>query len=110
MDARRTQLKAAALLAACFLVSPARAGEEGAGADTFARAMHAYAHDHYGQAFADLSPLADRGHAEAARIVWLMHRHGLQLYGQHFAVEPGRAERWLGAAAAAHDAVRSARR
>lgn len=113
MNTRRTRLMAAALLGACLVSTVVAAGEQGeAGesADTFARAMQAYARDHYAQAFAELAPLADHGHTEAARIVWLMQRHGPRLYGQRFAVEPVRAERWLTVAAAAHDAVRSARR
>jgi hypothetical protein len=111
MNARRSRLSMTVLLGACLVSPVAAAGEEGDGAEAFARAMQVYAHDHYAQAFAELALLADRGHTEAARIVWLMHRHGPRLYGLRFAVEAGRGERWLSVASAGHDDVlRSARR
>jgi hypothetical protein len=92
------------LLAALFLGVSGLFGAAAANdtsADTFASAMWAYSHDHYPQAFADLASLADRGHGEAARIAWLMHRHGPRLYGRRFEVEPARAGRWLAVAAVA---------
>jgi hypothetical protein len=99
MNCGSPRLVAALVLSVSGLFGAAAANEEGA--DTFALAMRAYAHDYYSQAFADLASLADRGHGEAARIAWLMHRHGPRLYGGHFEVEPGRAGRWLAVAAVA---------
>ena len=52
--------------------------------DRFAEAMLAYERNHWPQAFAALVALATEGHADAARVAMLMHRHGPRLYGQHF--------------------------
>jgi hypothetical protein len=105
MNCGSRRLVAALLLSVSGLFGAAAANEEDA--DTFARAMRAYAHDHYPQAFADLASLADSGHGEAARIAWLMHRYGLRLYGGRFEVEPGRAGRWLALAAVALHTART---
>lgn len=49
-------------------------------------AQQAYEDNHWPQAFAAFLVLATEGHADAARVVMLMHRHGPRLYGQQFAM------------------------
>ena len=49
-------------------------------------AQQAYEDNHWPQAFATFLVLATEGHADAARVVMLMHRHGPRLYGQQFAM------------------------
>ena len=50
----------------------------------YAEAQQDYERSHWPQAFAAFTLLATQGHADAARVAWLMHRHGPRLYGQHF--------------------------
>lgn len=56
--------------------------------DSFDAAMAQYETGHHAQAYAQLARLADAGHPEAARIAWLMQRHGERLYGQRFEATP----------------------
>ena len=51
-----------------------------------AEALQAYERNHWPQAFSAFMVLANQGHAESARVVLLMHRHGPGLYGQDFAL------------------------
>ena len=50
---------------------------------------------HRAQAFALYAALADRGHAEAARIALQMWRYGPQLYAMSFAAQPEQLAYWL---------------
>lgn len=63
-------------------------------ADALAAAHEAYERGHWPQAFAAFAQRADEGHAEAARIALLMHRHGPTLYGQHFDASPYQQLQW----------------
>jgi hypothetical protein len=63
-------------------------------ADALAAAHEAYERGHWPQAFAAFAQRADEGHAEAARIALLMHRHGSTLYGQHFEASPYQQLQW----------------
>lgn len=54
----------------------------------FNEALLAYERNHWLQAYDEFTLLAERGHADAARMVVQMHRHGPALYGQHFALSP----------------------
>lgn len=60
----------------------------------FDQAIEAYEHCRWLQSFNALASLADRGHAEATRIVMQMQRFGPALYGQQFAMTPEQGERW----------------
>jgi hypothetical protein len=70
------------------------------GAVAFDEALAHYEQQRFAAAFAELSRLADGGHAEAARVAVLMSAHGPRLYGQAFAVERARLARWLDLASA----------
>lgn len=48
---------------------------------TFDEAMAQYERCKWSAAFVKLAELADRGHAESARIAWLMARYGPKLFG-----------------------------
>lgn len=63
----------------------------------FDQAIESYEHCRWLQSFDALASLADRGHAEAARIVMQMQRFGPALYGQQFAMTPEQGERWAAA-------------
>jgi hypothetical protein len=59
-----------------------RADDAGVGrtADALEAAQHAYEEGRWEAAYRQFAALADDGDAEAARVAWLMHRHGLPLY------------------------------
>ncbi len=63
-------------------------------ADRFDAAMQAYERNQWPQAFDALRQLAELGHADASRVVMQMHQHGLQLYGQQFALTAGQLARF----------------
>jgi hypothetical protein len=71
----------------------------------FQEAMLAYERNHWSLAFGLLAALADDGHAEAARIVLQMQRHGPMLYRSEFGTSAERIERWMRVAACAIDAT-----
>jgi hypothetical protein len=75
--------------AASAQTSPA--AEAGASFDS---AMAAYERNHWDQAYADFTALADKGHAEAARIALQMWRHGPALYQRSFAANAHQVARW----------------
>lgn len=87
---------ALALAAACIGAAVAQAPA----APAFERAMADYDAQRFAAAFEALSPLADAGHREAARIALLMTAHGPRLYGRRFEVDGARRARWLEAATA----------
>jgi hypothetical protein len=70
----------------------------------FERAMADYAQRNYAAAHQALWVLADKGHAESARIALLMAAHGQQRYGMRFNIGPVQQERWLAAALPQGDA------
>jgi hypothetical protein len=87
-------------LAPALLMStplPGQASTESA----FSCAMDQFGSMRFAAAFEALAPLADAGHAEAARIALLMRAHGPRLFGQRFEVDAPRRERWLDAASRA---------
>ncbi|MBC7619964.1 MAG: hypothetical protein H7293_13440 [Candidatus Saccharibacteria bacterium] len=63
-------------------------------ARAFAEAMAHYEQCKWSQAFADFAALADSGHAESARIAWLMARHGPKLFGGPRVASLTQIERW----------------
>lgn len=74
---------------------PARAGAaDTATAQAFDTALQAYERCHWLQAFEQLVRLAERDHAQAARMAMQMYKHGPGLYGQTFALAPGQVERF----------------
>jgi hypothetical protein len=55
----------------------------------FAAATQEYRAQHYASAYGRFVQLADQGHAEAARIAWMMYRSGPVLFGtQWYASTP----------------------
>jgi hypothetical protein len=60
----------------------------------FDRAIEHFAHGRWSEAFAELVPLADAGHCEAARIAMLMTTRGPRLFGRSFPASPSQRERW----------------
>lgn len=58
-------------------------------------ALQAYERNHWLEAYATLSTLADRGHPEASRLALLMWRHGPALYGQRFEAHATQRAGWL---------------
>jgi hypothetical protein len=82
-------LRAAILALPLLALAPARAQPIDIDA-----AHEAYAQGHYDRAYAGFSRLADAGHADAARIAWLMHRHGERLYGRPFEATPYQQLNW----------------
>jgi hypothetical protein len=52
----------------------------------YADALQAYERNHWPQAYLAFTVLATQGHADAVRVVLLMHRYGPGLYGQDFAL------------------------
>jgi hypothetical protein len=90
-------LAQAALALACGL-APAMAFSQPAAADSrttaFVAAMAAYESNHWPQAFAALSTLADQGHAEAQRVALLMWRHSMALYGTKFDASAAQRQQW----------------
>ena len=67
-------------------------------APAFDGALEHFAHGRWKAAFEALVPLADAGHAEAARIAGLMSLRGPRLFGQAFPASRAQRERWLVAA------------
>ena len=59
-----------------------RVGDAGVGrtAGALEAAQHDYEEGRWEAAYRQFAALADGGDAEAARVAWLMHRHGLALY------------------------------
>lgn len=78
------------LLAASLAVAQPLQAQTG----DFDAAMTQYERGHHAQAFAQFAHLADAGHPEAARIAWLMQRHGERLYGQRFEATPWQQLAW----------------
>ena len=74
---------------------PARASAaDAATAEAFDTALQDYARCHWLPAFEQLVRLADRDHAQAARMAMQMYRYGPGLFGQTFALSPGQVERF----------------
>ena len=63
-------------------------------ADAFGQAHGAYDHGRWEAAYRTFAALADSGDAEAARIAWLMHRHGLALYRTALPASDAQRARW----------------
>lgn len=87
----------AALCLAIWLGAAAAAGA----ASRLDEAQASLERGHWPQAYTLFATLADEGDAQAARVAFLMHRHGLLLYGQRFDADAARRLRWLDAATAA---------
>ena len=70
-------------------------------ADAFDRAHDAYDEGRWEAAYRTFAALADGGDAEAARIAWLMHRHGPALYRTALPASDTQRVRWQQISAAA---------
>ena len=57
-------------------------------------AVEAYEKNYWVDAFTIYAYLADTGNAEAARIAYLMWRHGISLYKNEFNATPEQVENW----------------
>lgn len=79
------------------LVAGAASAQTAAAPDAFQAfdaAMVAYERNHWDEAFAALGRLADRGHAEAARLALQMWGFGPKLYQKNFSASAAQVERW----------------
>ena len=63
-------------------------------AQRFDAALVAYERNHWPEAYAALSALADSGHPEAARMAHQMQRYGLVLYGREFVASASQVALW----------------
>lgn len=63
-------------------------------AQRFYAALGEYERNHWPEAYATLSALADSGHPKAARMALLMWRHGPALYGHEFVASADQLARW----------------
>jgi hypothetical protein len=63
-------------------------------AQAFETALQVYERCHWLPAFEQLVRLADRGHAQSARLVMQMHQYGPALFGQAFALSPDEMDRF----------------
>ena len=79
------------LLVGAASAQPARAPDA---ARDFDAAVIAYERNHWNEAYAAFTGLADRGDAEAARIALQMWRHGHALYRMTFSANAQQVERW----------------
>jgi hypothetical protein len=59
------------------------------------QAAEAYEKNHWTDAFAAYSILADTGDADAARIAYQMWKYGVPLYATEFLATPFQLKRWL---------------
>ena len=76
-------------------MAPALAGAADiATTKAFDTALQDYERCRWLPAFEQLVRLADRGHAQSARMVMQMHQYGPALYGQAFALSPGQMDRF----------------
>lgn len=60
----------------------------------FDAAQVAYERNHWPEAYAALSALADSGHTEGARMALQMRQYGLALYGREFVASAGQVAQW----------------
>jgi hypothetical protein len=60
----------------------------------FAAATQEYRAQHYAGAYGRFVRLADQGHAEAARIAWMMYRDGPVLFGTQWYASTPQLEAW----------------
>ena len=91
----RAPLLLALAATCCLAVAPAQAADASPAESQFDQAMDAYERNHWSLAFDGLAVLADAGDGEAARLAWLMSRHGAALYRVRLEAEPTRRQRWL---------------
>jgi 2,4-dienoyl-CoA reductase-like NADH-dependent reductase (Old Yellow Enzyme family) len=87
-------LSCAWLAGAMLTAASAQAAPAAEEAPSFDRAMTDYERNHWDQAYAAFTALADQGHAEAARIALQMWRHGPALYQRSFAANAHQVARW----------------
>ncbi len=95
---RAAQAVSRLVLAICVLCTAGPAAADGDVAESaqerFECAMELYRTQRFAGAFGRLAQLADQGHAEAARIAWMMVRHGKALYGSEWEATPMQWQRW----------------
>ena len=72
-------------------------------AQRFDAALLAYERNHWPEAYAALSALADNGHPEAARMALQMRQYGPALYGRWFVASAGRVAMWKRSAGCSGD-------
>lgn len=92
-----TPARAATLLLLVFLLTvgaPHSRATPTSDALDFRAAMAAYERNHWPEAYATLSALADSGHPEAARLALQMRQFGPALYGREFVASAGQMAQW----------------
>lgn len=81
-----------ALTVGAASAQPVRAVEP---SEAFDSAMLAYERDQWNDAYAGFAALADRGHAEAARVALQMWRQGPTRYRSTFPASAAQRQQWL---------------
>lgn len=80
----------------CANAAAATSPADAARADTqFNEAMDLYGTSRWAAAYGRFAALADRGHAEAARIALLMLRYGSRLYGHDWGASQPQINQWM---------------
>ena len=85
------------VIAALVLLANAAAATPSSNAASdaaFNRAAQQYRNAEWSAAYGRFAALADKGHAEAARIALHMLRHGTKLYGHEWGASQPQIERW----------------
>lgn len=97
-----------AALLLCLQAPAATAADNVAGAEAaFEDAMAQYRDGRWAAAYGRFAALADRGHAEAARIALLMLRYGGRLYGHEWGASQPQINRWMTLAVQRMEQLRS---
>lgn len=94
IDRRAGIALAAAVLAFAAFAVRAEPAVDAAMAVAYDEALAEYERCHWPEAFQALAQLADRGHAQAARVALQMRRFGPALYGWTFTASAAQIGRW----------------
>ena len=83
-------------MAACVLstATAATAADAAKSETVFTEAMAQYKQGKWSGAYGRFAALADKGHAEAARIALIMLRHGSTMYGSDWGASQPQVDRW----------------
>jgi hypothetical protein len=94
---RTTGLKSAVVLLAAGLFCTVVAADAGVAnpEQAFDEALALYRQGSWSSAYGRLSALADKGHAESARVALLMLRHGSKMHGNDWGASQAQINQWM---------------